>query len=91
MPPPTEENGYHRLTDVWTKLLRIIENGERSGQGEGTQQPDEEINTDDSMTQNRDPNKLSVAPMGHLENRSASAMHSFRNFFDHPGQRKVGR
>jgi len=71
---PTEENVHHRLTDMWTKLVRIIKNWETSGQGEGSQQvsPGDE----DEIIGNRDPEMLSAVQLGNLENRSAFAMHS---------------
>jgi hypothetical protein len=89
--PPNEETVHHRLTDMRTKLVRIIKNWERSGQGEGTEQDCElEVDNEEATICNRDPDELSPAQLGHLENRSAYAMHSRQNFLDHPSKGKVG-
>jgi hypothetical protein len=86
---PSEENVHHRLTDMRTKLVRIIKNWERSGQGEGTQYP-ANLDDEEEPIQNRDPEHLTAAQLGRLENRSAYAMHSCKNFLDHPTHGKVG-
>ena len=70
-----------------TKLVRIIKNWETSGQGEGSKQGHHE---DNEVIENRDPEELSAVQLGRLENRSAFAMHSRKNFIDHPSQGRVG-
>ena len=85
---PTEESVHHQLMDMRTKLLRIIKNWERTGQGEGS--TCEELVTTPPCIQNRDPEQLPTSQLGHLENRSAYAMHSRKNFLDLPSQGKVG-
>ena len=71
-----------------------MKNWERSGQGEGTQVEELEGLKDvlevDETIHNRDPDDLSPAELGYLENRSAFALHSHQYFLDHPGQGKVG-
>lgn len=77
--PPNENNVHHWLTDVWTKLVCIIMNLERSGQGEGTQLLLEDMIEDtngERTLDNRDLEELSAAQLDHLENQSALVMHS---------------
>ena len=76
---PTEENVHHRLTDMRTKLVRIIKNWERSGQGEGTDYPTDLSDDGTETIQDRDPEQLSPGQLGRLENRTAYAMHSCKN------------
>jgi hypothetical protein len=73
-----------------TKLVRIIKNWERSGQGEGTDYPDDLSDDGMETIQDRDPEQLSPGQLGRLENRTAYAMHSCKNFLDHPTHGKVG-
>ena len=83
---PSEDNIHHRLTDMRSKLVRIIRNWELSGQGEGSA-PKQEINDTDEVETLGTTNNIEL---GRLENRNAYALHSRRNFLDNPGTGKLG-
>lgn len=92
---PSSETIHHRLTDMRSKLVRIIKNWEISGQGEGsTARGDmsQNGNADEGgdTTTNREAVELNSFDLGRLENRSAYAMHSRRNFLNHPTYGRVG-
>ena len=59
---PIEENIHHYLMNMKTKLVQIIKNRERSGQGEGTQHVDKS-KENEVLIHNQDPDFLSVAQL----------------------------
>jgi hypothetical protein len=73
-----------RLTDIRARLIRMIKKWERSGQGDGGRDNEEDEDLEDgggsSAAPTADPENLTSLALGKLEGRSQFAMDSRQNF-----------